>query len=413
MTFGEATGTAGSAELQEQLELRNRALAASAEGITIADARRPDNPLIYVNEGFERLTGYAAGEVLGKNCRFLQGAETDAETVEALRRAVREQREISVQLVNYRRDGSAFWNRLSITPVRDGAGEVTHFIGVQSDVTAEKEAREALRVANERLEAASREMRKDLLLAAELQRELLPVDLPRYAGWEFAYRFEPSSDVGGDSLQVVELDGRRVGLYILDVAGHGVAAALLSVTLTHLLLMGAERSYLYQRTGEEAEGYRIAGPEEVMAGLNRHFLANSGAGQYFTMVYGILDRETGEFRYVAAGHPAPVHVSREGTVRRGKTGGIPVGMLGDARYEEDRIVLEAGDRLYLWTDGITEEENGGREEFGVERLVGSLRGSAGEGLGESLQTVMRGVEEWSGGRERADDCSILAVERKG
>ena len=102
-----------------QLELKDRALAASAEGITIADASLPDNPLIYANAGFERLTGYSVADVLGRNCRFLQGPGTDPATVDTLRTAIREKREVTVQLLNYRKDGTPFWNRLSITPVQD------------------------------------------------------------------------------------------------------------------------------------------------------------------------------------------------------------------------------------------------------------------------------------------------------
>ena len=149
-----------SQRVQAQLELKDRALAASAEGITIADARLPDNPLIYANAGFERLTGYSVSDVLGRNCRFLQGGGTDPETVDALRTAIREKRPITVQLLNYKKDGTPFWNRLSITPVQDHSGVVTHFIGVQSDVTEEKQAKDALQNANERLEAANRAMQQ-------------------------------------------------------------------------------------------------------------------------------------------------------------------------------------------------------------------------------------------------------------
>jgi len=171
-----------SQRVQAQLELKDRALAASAEGITIADARLPDNPLIYANAGFERLTGYSVAEVLGRNCRFLQGAGTDRATVNALRTAIHEKQPITVQLLNYKKDGTPFWNRLSITPVEDHSGTVTHFIGVQSDVTAERQAKDDLQIANERLEAASRAMQKDLQAAAELQQALLPAELPTFAG---------------------------------------------------------------------------------------------------------------------------------------------------------------------------------------------------------------------------------------
>src|SRR5664279_1416955 len=223
-----------SQRVQAQLELKDRALAASAEGITIADASIPDNPLIYANAGFERLTGYSVAEVLGRNCRFLQGRRHRSRDCGLLRTAIREKRPITVQLLNYKKDGTPFWNRLSITPVQDHSGVVTHFIGVQSDVTVEKQAKDALQNANERLEAANRAMQKDLKAAAELQQSLLPVELPKVRGMDFAFRFRPCRDVGGDSINIFSLDDRHVALYILDVSGHGVAAALLSVTLTHM-----------------------------------------------------------------------------------------------------------------------------------------------------------------------------------
>ena len=312
-------------QAQAQLELKDRALAASAEGITIADAKLPDEPLIYANAGFERLTGYSVAEVLGRNCRFLQGPATDAATVDTLRTAIREQRVITVQLLNYRKDGTPFWNRLSITPVQDSSGVVTHFIGVQSDVTAEKEARDALQDANQRLEAASEALKRDLQAAAALQRALLPGALPRFAGLDLAYQVRPCSDVGGDSLNVIPLDDRHLALYILDVSGHGVAAALLSVTLTHMLSVIPDRSFLYH-SADRGSPDLIASPAEVVSRLNRHFLSTPGALRFFTIIYGILNERTGHFRYVAAGHLGPIHVAPGGAAESEKPGASPLGL---------------------------------------------------------------------------------------
>ncbi|MGB7762992.1 MAG: SpoIIE family protein phosphatase [Bryobacteraceae bacterium] len=396
-----------------QLELKDRALAASAEGITIADASLPDNPLIYANAGFERLTGYWVADVLGRNCRFLQGPGTDPATLDTLRAAIREKREVTVQLLNYRKNGTPFWNRLSITPVQDSSGAVTHFIGVQSDVTAEKQAQDALQKANERLEAASQAIRRDLQAASELQHALLPVELPEFPGMNFAYRFRPCSDVGGDSLNVLLLDDQNVALYILDVSGHGVAAALLSVTLTHMLSVVPDRSFLYHAADDGTGKYCIAPPAEVVSRLNRHFLSNPGVSQFFTMIYGILDKHTGEFRYVAAGHLGPILFSRSAGRSIGETGGVPVGLLAGATYEEHTVTLSGGDRLYLCTDGIMEAENAAGEEFGVKRLLETLGGSLDSTLGDSLSSVMMRVEQWSAPAGAADDVSMLAIERCG
>ena len=234
------------ADVSEWLALKDRALDVSAEGITIADARLPDRPLIYANEGFERMTGYPVAEVMGRNCRFLQGPETDPSAMAEIRAALAESRECVVEILNYRRDGSTFWNRLSITPVRDPSGEVTHFIGIQSDITARRHAEDGLRRAKEALE-------QDLRLAARVQQALLPPASLDVGGLRISHAFNPCDDLAGDAVGVVPLPDGRMGLYLLDVSGHGVGAALLSFTLSHLLSPAVEGALI---TGRTASGPR-------------------------------------------------------------------------------------------------------------------------------------------------------------
>ncbi|HEX6020591.1 MAG TPA: PAS domain-containing protein, partial [Solirubrobacter sp.] len=122
-----------------ELAVVQRALDLSGVGFTLADPRLEDVPLVYVNRSFEAMTGYTAGEVLGRNCRFLQGPETDPVPVDKLRRAIRDGRPATVELRNYRKDGTAFWNEVHIAPVRDDHGEIVRFVGVQIDVSAHRE----------------------------------------------------------------------------------------------------------------------------------------------------------------------------------------------------------------------------------------------------------------------------------
>ena len=131
------------------LKLRDRAIAATSNGIVITDPSQPDNPIIFCNPAFESMTGYPPSEVLGHNCRFLQGADTDPATIEQIRKAVREQFECQVVIKNYRKDGTVFWNELTISPVRDASERVTNFIGVQTDVTDRKRAEEEIRRSEE------------------------------------------------------------------------------------------------------------------------------------------------------------------------------------------------------------------------------------------------------------------------
>ncbi|MEG4045897.1 PAS domain S-box protein [Microcoleus sp. Pol17_C1] len=135
------------------LSLLERAIAASSNSILIADARKPDTPIIYCNPAFEKLTGYSTEEVIGRNCRFLQGPDTDQTQLNKLRRSLEAGTEIQVVLKNYRKDKTPFWNELMVSPILDNQGKLTHFIGVQNDIskrvaaeTAREESEERLRV---------------------------------------------------------------------------------------------------------------------------------------------------------------------------------------------------------------------------------------------------------------------------
>jgi PAS domain S-box-containing protein len=122
-------------QAEESLKLRERAIAASSNGIIITDARQKDNPIIYANPGFERITGYSAAEAIGQNCRFLQGKEPNQLGLTELRNCIREQRECHVVLSNYRKDGTQFWNDLYVSPVFNEYGELTNYVGIQNDIT--------------------------------------------------------------------------------------------------------------------------------------------------------------------------------------------------------------------------------------------------------------------------------------
>lgn len=127
---------------EELRRLLDRAVSASSNGIVITDPARPDNPIIYANPAFERMTGYSVEEVLGKNCRFLQEDARDQPQLNEIRDAVRERRECRTVLKNYRKDGTVFWNELYISPVHDSAGNLANFVGVQNDITERKQAEE-------------------------------------------------------------------------------------------------------------------------------------------------------------------------------------------------------------------------------------------------------------------------------
>src|SRR5919202_2035138 len=130
---------------QNETWLPEQALAASRGAIVITDPNEPDNPIVYANPAFERITGYSIEEAVGKNCRFLQGEDRDQPALEELRAAIREERECRVVLHNYKKDGTLFWNELSISPVHDEQGNLANVVGVLDDVTERKRMEEALK----------------------------------------------------------------------------------------------------------------------------------------------------------------------------------------------------------------------------------------------------------------------------
>lgn len=141
-----------------------QAVAASAEGIIITDPNQPDNPIIYTNPAFSDITGYSAEEVLGKNCRLLQGDNTNPSTVELMRRSLDQNKPVNATLLNYRKDGRPFWNNLKLSPIFSDQGELLYYLGIQNDVTEQKRTEEKLRQ-----QAALIDISTDAILVQDLE----------------------------------------------------------------------------------------------------------------------------------------------------------------------------------------------------------------------------------------------------
>jgi PAS domain S-box-containing protein len=149
------------------------AVRATRMPMLVTDPRQDDNPIVFANDAFLHLTGYSRGEVMGRNCRFLQGPETDRETVTQLRDAIARRKDIRVDLLNYRKDGTPFWNALYVSPVFDEADKLLFFFASQVDITAHKEAERLVREERDRTERLVQERTRDLQQAFERQEELL------------------------------------------------------------------------------------------------------------------------------------------------------------------------------------------------------------------------------------------------
>jgi len=137
---------------EAEISIRNRALEASVNGVIVCDALREDYPTVYVNPAFERITGYTAGELIGRSCWFLRDAKANHDAVQQIHTALRQQRPVSVELRSYHKNGRLYWSELRVAPIRDERGAVTHFIGIQTDISERKKAEQALQQSYQALE---------------------------------------------------------------------------------------------------------------------------------------------------------------------------------------------------------------------------------------------------------------------
>jgi sigma-B regulation protein RsbU (phosphoserine phosphatase) len=264
---------------------------------------------------------------------------------------------------------------------------------------------------NEELQLANARMRADLDAASKVQAALLPVAMTDVPGYSFGWRFKPSAWLAGDILNFFRLDERHVGLYLLDVSGHGVAAALLSVTVSRFLSAARDPASLLWWREDDEEHYRLQPPAAVAARLNQRFPFDDKTGQYFTLVYGLLDLHTHRLRYVSAGHPGVIQVPRAGAGVLKEVTGYPIGVASEA-YDEHEIELAPGDRLCVYSDGVPEAMDAADTLFGSERLLAQLDATRGEPLEGALTSLIARIDRWRGGGHVHDDLSVLALERE-
>lgn len=255
----------------------------------------------------------------------------------------------------------------------------------------------------DRLNRTQARMRANLEAAARIQRSLLPEQPPELPGCEVSWIFDSCDEVAGDMFNVVPLDADHVGLYVLDVSGHGVPAALLAASVHRALSPYPEQGGLLLRKG------RIASPVEVAEALNRRFPVMDQSGQFFSFQYGVLELPRRRLRFISAGHPPPVVASASGAqvcpVGRSRV----VGVWPELDCVEHRIDLAPGDLLLFYTDGVFEALNASREEFGLERLIEVAAQNRCRGVRAAVEDLRRRVREFSGSGPRRDDITILGV----
>ncbi len=259
------------------------------------------------------------------------------------------------------------------------------------------QAAAAIETARLHREAIEKErIERELELAAAIQREILPRSLPQVEGVELAAANVPTRQVGGDYYDLFPLSGGRLGFLVADVSGKGVPAALLVSTVhaaVHLQI-------------DEAKSV-----VDLVSRIDRHLRRFAATRKFLTLFFGLIEPDTGRFRYVSAGHNPALLVRKSGELVRLESTGVPLGMLPGASWTEATLEIGTGDLLCVYTDGVTEAVDGRDQEFGLERLSELVTRDAALPVRELCDAVLAAVADFARGMPQYDDQTLLLLRR--
>lgn len=266
-------------------------------------------------------------------------------------------------------------------------------------------ALKSLESANERLNERQEELYEDLQAAARIQETLLPKSLDKIKGVKASWRFHPSNIVAGDLFNIVPLSQDHYGIYMLDVSGHGVSSAMVTVSL-YQTLHSIDNSILYESELKQTPKR----PGEVLKKLNTMYPIER-FGKYFTMAYVLLNTKTGEMSYSLAGHPSPILITKESSISSLSKGGAITGFEEFIPFEEETIMLTKGDKVILYTDGLL--DNMDSSDCDEEFLLSSISKHGSKSIGEVVNDVLSDMLKDLDFENLIDDVSILAFEFEG
>jgi sigma-B regulation protein RsbU (phosphoserine phosphatase) len=294
------------------------------------------------------------------------------------------------------RPGGSYWNYLFTSWKFPSIATVTFGIAFQIQTVTKGSLERRNRELQQTVESemAERELQEqELSRAREIQQALLPKEIPQIDGFEIAGTWEPALIVGGDYFDVIRLSEKRVGICIADVVGKGVPAALLMANV-----QAAVRAYASDS----------ASPAWLCDRVNAVVCANIAAGKFVTLFYGILDAKLNAMQYTSAGHPRPIRKNVSGCVTQLDNGGAVLGVFPNWKYENSFVQLAAGDRVVLFTDGITESAKANGEQFGEVGLIHTLQRLADQSSSKVNAALLADVKAFCGSHLQ-DDATLITI----
>jgi len=274
-------------------------------------------------------------------------------------------------------------------------------------------AEKKLKALNQELIWRQDRIDEDLAAAADIQRSLLPQKIDSFDRLAVAWKFKPCDKIGGDIFNMAQLDDKHWGIYMLDVSGHGVPAAMVAVSVFQNLHPQTGR--ILMKSGESRRNQAFRGPAKVLEKLDLEYTFDR-FNNFFTINYVILNAATGGFTCSSAGHPPPIIIRQDGTLDIMSSGSPPIGTR-DLRLVDEQITfpeekrrLNPGDKLLLYTDGVFEHQNRRGEFYGNERFQRLLSRLKGRLISDIVDTLFQELMEFGNGAAPKDDISLLGVE---
>lgn len=253
------------------------------------------------------------------------------------------------------------------------------------------------------------ELQDALESAAHIQRSLIPKRRRRYHNLQFAWRYMPCKQVGGDLFNIVQLDEQTVMTYLVDVSGHGISSAMVTVSVHQSLSL--HTGQLVKRPTEAPPFYEITPPGQVLHELETEYPFERFE-EFFTISYVLINPHTGQLSYSNAGHPPPLLLRKDGGIERLDAGGTVIGVGKLVEFEEGGTRLCPGDRLYMYTDGITEHLDSAGQPYGEERFVKQLSKKKGLSLDDVTRDALIDMREHGGSILPIDDVTLIGIEFK-
>ena len=262
---------------------------------------------------------------------------------------------------------------------------------------------------NRELTTANERMEKDLIAARELQLSFLPKKAPNVPGISVSWFYEPCERVGGDTFSFFNINDEYILFYVADVSGHGVPAAMLSVTLSRIMRPNPRLGGILVKQGEAQDSNHVLSPSKVAELLNRRFPMDSDVGQYFTLLYGTLHLPSQVLKVVQAGHPYLLLLGKDGKTDFHVTPGFPIGMFDEPNYKEETIQLSERDSFFFYSDGIIEAENHDGMAFGNEGLVKAVKNQQNKSITETTEKILKSVFDFCEEKPIGDDMTLVGI----